>query len=393
MLKRIYSKRSGFTLVEILVAFAIFTIMMSMIMQILQLSLSARQRNNEISRERIEQEEKLIAGKDLTYDGSAGDTGTVSLKFDGKNYEMGYQVKGTVDGDPEYGLNYFVANVDYNASPAAADVKKNKASSGSQMSKYDTRITGTADIGDIDLKVENNGGGRYTFTLKANSANVNSEMQKYTQIRLYFFNDTRIYSDVYEYVDGYVETSSGPRREDIKTYKKCSIPSFASEVGLLSGTKITGKISKDTTNDEILLQGLGNSVRISYYNGSSFDGTEIKFYVQFAEDPGLTSASFGDNGTSNGSFVTYKKYEMSGESGDEVIESNIYGAKAFVTDTTDFGGIWVAGVNDWKDNPGKNVRAIDTTSTPSPAPGGDSTPDTPGGESTPETPGEGGDPA
>ena len=63
MMKRIFSKRSGFTLVEIIVAFAIFAIMMSMIMQILQLSVSQRRANNEFAKDTATQKEALIVNK------------------------------------------------------------------------------------------------------------------------------------------------------------------------------------------------------------------------------------------------------------------------------------------------------------------------------------------
>lgn len=369
MIKRIFSKRSGFTLVEILVAFAIFTIMMSMIMQILQLSVAARQQNTEMSRQRAAQEEQLILGKNYEFDEDAGETGKVGLKFDEDHeFELDYQIKGTDDDNPAEGLNYFIGDVDYDAAPVGADPKKKGTQSGSQMSKYDTRITGTADIGDIKLKVENNGGGRYTFTLEADATdNVSSEMQKYTQIRLYFYNDSKTYSDVNEYVDGYVETAekkeNGPDPEDIKTYKKCSVPVTASKVELVGGNSITDRISRDSNDwgseKRILLQGLGNSVRISYYGGNTFTGTAIKFYVEFDEDPGLTSASFGDNGTSNGGYVTYSKYTVTDDEDNETEENNIYGAKTFAIRETSFSGsIWVAGVSDWDKNPGKNVKSL-----------------------------------
>ena len=44
-MKRLFSKKSGFTLVEIIVAFAVFSIMASMIIQILNLTVSHQQSN------------------------------------------------------------------------------------------------------------------------------------------------------------------------------------------------------------------------------------------------------------------------------------------------------------------------------------------------------------
>ncbi len=170
MIKRIFSKRSGFTLVEILVAFTIFVIMMSMIMQILQLSIAARRDNTEMTRERAAQEEQLVIGKDFVFDESAPDEqkGIVELNFgEDQDFKLDYQIKGTDDENPTDGLNYFVGNVDYNAAVADGDAQKKKSESGSQMSKYDTRITGTANLGDIEISVEKKSNPHYDITLKA----------------------------------------------------------------------------------------------------------------------------------------------------------------------------------------------------------------------------------
>lgn len=398
MLKRIFSKRSGFTLVEILVAFAIFTIMMSMIMQILQLSVEARRQNTEMSREHAAQEEQLLFGKDLLYDKSAAETGKVKLNFGAdQNYELDYQIRGTDDDNPADGLNYFVGNVDYNAAVADGDKQKKDSKSGSQMSQYDTRITGTANLGEIEIGVEKNGTNRYIFTLTATSADVSEEMKKYSQIRLYFFNDNKIYSDVNEYADGYVTKKSGPTEDDIKTYKKCSVYANIKEVGFTDGGSITKRISKNDPKQEILLQGLGNSIRISYYGGSCFTGDSIKFFVEFDDSIDINAMSFGSNGEGDNKKAVYKKYTTKDSEGNEIEESNIYGGKNFEVSKKPFSGsIWVAGEDDWEKNPSKNVRWIDTT-TPDPTPGeGDEKPVTPtpnpseGGESTPDTPVEGG---
>jgi len=391
MIKRIFSKRSGFTLVEILVAFAIFVIMMSMIMQILQLSVAARRENTEMSRERAEQEEQLIIGKDLVYNESAPEEqkGEVKLNFGtDQDFKLDYQIKGTDDENPADGLNYFVGNVDYTLEAAKGDEQKKKAESGSQMSKYDTRITGTANLGEIKIGVEKKDNRRYEFTLNATANDVSDEMKKYAQIRLYFFNDNKYYSDVNEYVDGYVSKDAGPKPEEIKTYKKCSVSANIKEVGFISGGKITKRISKNEPKKEILLQGLGNSVRISYYGGSCFNNTPIKFFVEFNEDIEINALSFGTNGEGTSQNAVYEKYTVN-KSEDEVKEEeNIYGGKEFVTSDAPFAGsIWTAGVSSWDKSPAKKTIRIDST-TPNPdlptGPGGD------GGESTPETPVEGG---
>lgn len=384
MIKRIFSKRSGFTLVEILVAFAIFTVMMAMIMQVLQLSVAARRQNTEMTKERAEQEEQLILGKNYEYDKDADETGKVGLNFgEDSKYEINYQIKGTDEDNPAEGLNYFIGDVDYNASAPEGDKKKKESETGSQASRYDTRITGTADLGDITVSVSNNGGGKYTFTLKANSAGVVSEMRKYSQIRLYFFDDTKIYSDVSEYVDGYIYNPDvAVKPEDIKSYKKCSVPAVVKEVGLVGGNQITNRISRDDSQKEILLQGLGNSVRISYYGGSYFGGTGITFYVQFDGDPHISASSFGENGVKNGSEVKYTKLKFKDDKGNVIsTEENIYGGREFEVDDKPFtGSVWTAGKDSDDKNPSRNVKRVNSTSTPSPSP-----------SPTPEAPAEGGE--
>lgn len=59
MLRKLCSKRSGFTLVEIIVAVAIFAIMSTMVAQVLQLSVKARQSNKEYGEDLARQEEQL----------------------------------------------------------------------------------------------------------------------------------------------------------------------------------------------------------------------------------------------------------------------------------------------------------------------------------------------
>lgn len=384
MIKRIFSKRSGFTLVEILVAFTIFVIMMSMIMQILQLSVAARRENTEMTRERAEQEEQLVIGKDMVYDESAPDEqkGIVELNFgEDQDFKLDYQIKGTDDENPADGLNYFVGNVDYTLESVKGDEQKKQAESGSQMSKYDTRITGTANLGDIKISVEKKTNTKYEFTLTATADAVSDEMKKYAQIRMYFFSN-KYYSDVNEYVDGYVSKDAGPKTEEIKTYKKSYVSANIKEVGFLSGGKITKRISKNDSEKEILLQGLGNSVRISYYGGSCFDNSSIKFFVEFNEDIELNAKSFGSNADGDSKTAVYQKYTVK-KSKDEVKEEeNIYGGMEFTTSDSPFtGSVWVAGKDSWDKNPSKKVIKIDSTT---------QNPDLPVGGGTPATPVEGG---
>ena len=79
-MKKIFSKKSGFTLVEIVVAFAVFAIFAAMIMQILHLTINKKNENREYEQELANQQQALAAKtKTTTYDGNPD--GQIKIKF------------------------------------------------------------------------------------------------------------------------------------------------------------------------------------------------------------------------------------------------------------------------------------------------------------------------
>ncbi len=333
MLKRFYSKRSGFTLVEIVVAFAVFSIMASMIAQILDLAISARNSNNLYAQELARQEQLLtVIQKDQKYYNATDKTGDYTITLtDGTTYTMGYQVKSTdpTAANQAEGINYFLSPVDYECGPASDDSGDLDSDVGgaSQTSRMDTRITGTQGLGDITIykvvkdeyaypddspfKLQS-GHTRYWFEIAASGLDKNGvttlreEDVPYSQYRLYFYSDQL---DAAKSSVTYTQSSGDKYTKDV--YKSarvvdCGFINTTLEIAARDGLSL-GETSDGSTvcaQNHYTVQQLGsNSVRI----GSPFStdggksgvrfvaGSFTRFYVEFEGDPNLTVASFGKN--------------------------------------------------------------------------------------------------
>lgn len=151
MFKKILSRR-GFTIVEVLVAFVIFSIMAAMIAMILNTTMRTRQGNIDLENEIAEQKEKYYLNTQKT-DYTAKD-GTIQLNFtDGAgnvsvDYSVGNPNADTDDNNIE--LDYYIGNVNYNA--VDDNGKKGDKTSGSVMERLDSRIYGANGISEIDIK-------------------------------------------------------------------------------------------------------------------------------------------------------------------------------------------------------------------------------------------------
>ena len=99
MLKKFLSRR-GFTIVEVLVAFVIFSIMAAMIAMILNTTVRTKQENIVLEDEIANQKEKYYLNtQDMTY---SSKDGTIQLNFDGGgqvdiDYSIGNPNKDTDD--------------------------------------------------------------------------------------------------------------------------------------------------------------------------------------------------------------------------------------------------------------------------------------------------------
>lgn len=155
MLKRLFSKRSGFTLVEIIIAFVVFALFATMIMQILNMVSYERRSNAQFSDKIDEQELALLTKTKKEFDGSTVD-GKLELDFGtyGK-VETDYQMYGKFVGDSSDGLEvdglaYFQGDEIVSAMPPVEENpggddsdKDSDGDGGSQMNRVNTRIAGS----------------------------------------------------------------------------------------------------------------------------------------------------------------------------------------------------------------------------------------------------------
>lgn len=155
MFKRLFSKKSGFTLVEIIIAFVVFALFATMIMQILNMVSLQRKSNAQFSDKIDEQELALLTKTKKDFDGSTVD-GKLVLDFGsyGK-VETDYQMYGKFVGDADDGLEvdglaYFQGDEIVSAMPPVDgdpddgdDDDDDNNDGGSQMDRVNTRIAGS----------------------------------------------------------------------------------------------------------------------------------------------------------------------------------------------------------------------------------------------------------
>lgn len=335
MLKRFYSKKSGFTLAEIIVAFAIFAIMASMVAEILDLAIKARQANNLYAQELARQEKLLtVIQKDSAYYDASGPTGTYNIVIDSDTYSLNYQTKAT---DPSAtnqseGINYFLSPVKYDAVASGDPTEDAGAIIGgmTQASRMDTRISGTEGLGYIKVNqvIKDTysypaghpfavpaGHTRYLIEISAagidyntNKTTLKEENVPYAEYRLEFYH-----SDVFD------EASSEANGLDV--YKKAKIvkvghvdmPFSSLSSGLTESNTSSGS-DVSNMNKYTVEQRNSNGIRVCtpYEMDGSQRGVRFslsqytRFYIEFDGDPNLTTASFGYNGRADGSATIYE---------------------------------------------------------------------------------------
>lgn len=367
-MKKLFSKKTGFTLAEILVAFMVFAIMAAMVLQILRLAVAQRNSNQEFANEMDAQGEMLVrADKSRTYT-DANKDGTISLKFsDALSVNLDYEMRAAYgevydeasgtnvfNGD-EYGLNYFVADVDYAGNGLISNEEvTTMGSSGSQASRMDTRLTGTRNITSIDvLRVvqDSTNPNRYFIEVKADGSSMNSEDVPYAQFRMFFYRCGNVEGDDYEWVD--VTDKDGNVLHQKKVIKKANIV----DLGYCNNTTYTwsdtqcvqyqkaNQYTLFTMNKYRIEPSASNGVRIGTpYTGSPIAlGTDTTvMYVEFDCDPKLTVESFGSNVIAHPLFDysrRYTAYPMLDEDGNQEVDDdgnfkyliNIYGGYEFET--------------------------------------------------------------
>lgn len=351
MLKRFYSKRSGFTLVEIIVAFAVFAIMASMIVQILNLSVNARVQNTKYQQE-LNTQEQLLTLIEKNSDNFGGEDGKMTVTLsDGTKVELPFDRQSAM-ADAEFdseGLNYFLSNVNYQSngegSPAIDGGGSGGSNSGSQASRMDTRITGTGGIENIqisyvikdthtyapgDPNAVPAGHTRYFIMCSASSGSMpetlKAEDVPYSQYRLHFYccpedpNNSESVKKALNMAASSVDyTDKDGKVYNKEVYKEATIArvgylkSITSDIGTTGLKSSNIMTTYDETNNKYTIEQMGtNVVRIGspFKTGNNVDGglgqkgvkfqqsKTSKFYVEFVgEDPHLTVNSFGHNAT------------------------------------------------------------------------------------------------
>ena len=366
-MKRILSKRSGFTLIEIVIAFAIFAIMSSMLVSLVQLTLAQRSSNLEFQ-DRIEKDVEYLA---FHYVGDADAYDTKEVADDSFRLDFGdvtnvdvslqYQKRGTDASDytKDQGLNYFVADTKYTAPGDNINDNNdsnNNANGPSQAARYDTRLTGSKNLKYIIIeKCEKVAGTEATYVIHVSasgelldrkwdadagkwvtiSGSVPGEDIPYLQYRLIFRGST-----------GTTEKRKEGDKEYMYTvYPDANIVDFGyvTTTGQMVGSKDYTPASDKPHNKYLVMQTSNNILRISApFAVFNWDGTissggyplvggeTAKIWVTFDSDPGLTAASFGDNGKAYGTDgCQYENYpvllEDNTPDGDKK-NPNIYGA-------------------------------------------------------------------
>lgn len=339
-MKKLLSKKNGFTLVEILVAFVIFAIMSAMVMSVVRLAVQERSANNEFARELSHQEEDLIRkDKIFEYDSTDTELPTGTMSFDFKNEDgdpsgtasFGYQARSADDSAANVyeGLNYFIGDVEYTDKPV--EDEDNPMGGASQAGRYDTRITGTK--GFMYVKVVkaqkddtySGAGVRYLFETAVIPDTVDSISLKFAQYKLYMKDTTQFTTQTVTRDDGKDYTVQIPKAANIVS------AGYINSVSL-DPTKCSTKREENVNAYKLtVLRNGGIQIGYDFANGSanrdfSKNSGFSRFYIIFSEDPHLTTGDFGSNGSVSGSSYEYETFVDA----DGNTQPNIYGAYDYV---------------------------------------------------------------
>ncbi len=356
MIKRIFSKKSGFTLVEIVVAFAVFAIMAAAIMQILNLVAYERSENAEFLASLERQEKMLAANEKQEFTKKVGE---VVLDINGNKTTIDYDMKaanGAEDGIGE-GLTYFVSEKSQDTNESLVQPGGSGGEKGGdqgQLSNIDARITGSTKFDYIKVmevkKATDYSGEGVCYYLKVAACGLTMSKQEsmYAQFKLNFFS-----SETTTETDQYTDASN-------KTYSRITyLPADIVDAGYINSddfnwathvsvVKDRNSSSGDSSQNPLQVTKTGsNTIRIgapyttSSNNGFDFSTVQTaKIYVVFKDDPNLTTSSFGNNGVNVSDGVLFKhfpiyneKYDANGKfqytSTTGKTSNYIYGAKMY----------------------------------------------------------------
>lgn len=301
-MKKLFSKKSGFTLVEIIMAFLIFAIMAGMILAVLRLAIDQRRANNEWANELDVQIEKLVTSDKEKSSTDYAD-GKITLKTtDGTNLaSINYALAGVTDSDNEEGINYFIG--EYNNLKGSDLTNNNFDGDGKAVNKrVDSRIYGSTGFNEIRMykiiRDTSYTGTGVRYIIECSAGNIkkldtnnkeinsfNSELTPYRQYILFFPNQNILESGYY---DGVSSFKNSKRTSTIPTNNYYSVQDIGKQSILIS---------------------------ISPSGESDFENAyHTNLYVVFESDPGILPA--GINSTA--SLTTEQKKEAFSYFGDNV---------------------------------------------------------------------------
>ncbi len=326
-MKRIFSNKSGFTLVEIVVAFAVFAIMAGMILSMVQLTVKARTSNDDLAMRTEEQSKYLTAyyvGDSDKYVTGEAD-GKFVLDFNSESCEvyMNYAIRG-METNEAAGINYFIGNTDYenpgnpNNGGGGLGGGNGSALGQNQTTQVDTRLTGNKNLAYIIVEAVDpvsshkcaacTAAGaatcthefKYYITVKAqgksteNSGTVPKEEVPFLQYKMRFYSTDDTYTKSITESDGNTYTYTFHNLAHISDYGYVN-----------SGTEVRyNQYAPSSSGDnKYVVSKSGNhiitvSAPISSSGGYEFnEADKTKFWVVFTgKDPKLTVGSFGSNG-------------------------------------------------------------------------------------------------
>lgn len=365
MLKRFFSNRSGFTLVEIIVAMVIFAFMSTMIAEVLQLSLKTRKDINDYGKELAAQEQQLAKVSK-----SASDFQTKTADYDMKfnsvdgsdqyDVSLAYQIKDSGGGNTAVGINYFVSPVNYDGtfgdggSGGGSLGGGGGSEAGGDMALAESRNAGIANIrisgskgleyvqvrsvqqvypiGLTGTQV------RYVFTCSASSATMSAVDKPYSEYVLYFYMNGQI--DPVK--SAIVNTGVNPDGSEFKYTNSVPLAAKVINVGYCDASG--NEISRSNGTHNYTIRGGGsNSVRVgvpfkkeggimtNYVSDGFKYSSTITFFVDFEADPGnLTTDSFGDNGSAAaGGGTRYSLIDFRSAYGIPYDNVYVYGAEPY----------------------------------------------------------------
>lgn len=317
-MKRLLSKRSGFTLVEIIIAFAIFAIMASMIVQVLNLMVKRKVRNKQFEDNLSIQEEQFIARtKDMNYTATDPD-GQLVFQFkdiDGSDLSVDpidYQLKNWDPDNPRNLVNYFAGDYEYELAaegtehigeedPDSEDPDAATIGGSTQMSRFDTRITGTKGIKEIKVKVAPTSEANVvSVTVWIEDSGVEDLIKDHAQVTLFF-------------------AENKPNGKALKV-TRVSKNGDSTSLSTIRSVKPSGE----------------NGVNIHTEAYSRFNNTDVTFDVEFDKDVDVADIGFGQGDNVNGSDlnsdsgIRYTPFTVTSTTTDGSIKTetyvNIFGA-------------------------------------------------------------------